>query len=198
VGGGHDLVGAVFCGAAWPATMLEFLGSFRDMEARLNSATHISLLSASDYSLPTPWARLVAGLLMLVVAGVLVRGTRRGPTTQPAFAVRWALAVSGTLLLSPHTQYYDVGILVLPVMLGLDFMLQQGHIPSMVLRVFLAAGFVLYPIYEWSPALHFQPLLLWPMLTFGWLTALAWRMDADDFRRPVQPVQPPALGAAHS
>ncbi len=198
VGVGHYLIGALFCGAAWPVTMLDFLGSFREMEARLNAATHVSLLSAGDYSLPAPWASVAAGLVMLVVVGALLRLARRGPTTESAFAVRWALAVTGTLLLSPHTQYYDVGVLVLPVMLGLDFMLQQGRSPSTALRLFLVAGFVLYPIYEWSPALHFQPLLLWPMLTFGWLAALARRAEAGDVRRSVQPIQPPALGSAPS
>ena len=83
-----------------------------------------------------------------------------------------ALAITGTLLLSPYFQYYDAGVLVLPVLLGLDYTLQQGRQPSATLRLLLLAGYVLYPIYEVSRTIHFQPLLLWPVLIFIWLTRI--------------------------
>ena len=57
-------------------------------------------------------------------------------------------------------------------MLGLDYTLQQGRQPSTTLRFLLLAGYVLYPIYEVSRAIHFQPLLLWPVLIFIWLTRM--------------------------
>ncbi|MHC4610656.1 MAG: glycosyltransferase family 87 protein [Planctomycetota bacterium] len=179
VGTGHYLIGALFCGPSWPIQMLEFLGSFRAMEARLNAATHISLLSACDYSLAWPWSRVAAGILMLAAALVLLRVARRFAATEPAFAVYWGLAVTGTLLLSPHTQYYDAGILVLPVILGLDYLLQRGRQPTATLRIALLAGYVLFPIYEVSPALHFQPLLLWPVLTFVWLAKVLSTLESS-------------------
>jgi len=157
--------------------MMTFLGSFQAMEARLNAATHISLLSSCRYALPAGWAEAVAIMAMLAVVAVLLRLARlRGEGDDGAY---WALAVTGTLLLSPHTQYYDAGILVLPVLIGLDRVMQAAvngsPAPSDATRLCLLAGYFAYPIYGLSPALGFQPLLLWPVLTFAWLARLMVR-----------------------
>jgi hypothetical protein len=162
-------------------TFLKFLAWFRPVEARLNEATHVSLLPACQFTLPTPWDHLVAGVLMLIVFAIVLRYARRYGTNEPAFAAYWALAITGSLLLSPYFQYYDAGALVLPVMLGLDYILQQGRQPSPTLRFLLLAGYVLYPIYEVSRAIHFQPLLLWPVLIFVWLTRVLSSAAAPAF-----------------
>jgi hypothetical protein len=38
----------------------------------------------------------------------------------------WALCLVAGMLLSPHLQYYDFGVLVLPVALGLDALARRG------------------------------------------------------------------------
>ncbi|HUU84006.1 MAG TPA: glycosyltransferase family 87 protein [Phycisphaerae bacterium] len=172
VGMGHYLVGAVFCGASWPMTFLKFLAWFGPVEARLNRATHFSLLRVCEFSLPAAWAHVAAGVMMLAVLAIVIRFARQHAASEAGFAVSWALAITGAVLISPYAQYYDAGILVLPVLLGLDYVLQQGRDPSAKLRLLLVAGYVLYPIYEVSRAIQFQPLVLWPVLILIWLTGV--------------------------
>jgi len=209
VGLAHYALGAAFCGFDWPMRMLAFLGSFQAMEARLNAATHVSLLSSCRFALPAGWAEAVAIMAMLAVVAVLLRLARlRGDGDEAAY---WALAITAMLLLSPHTQYYDAGILVLPVLIGLDRVLQAtaealpepvgaaracftgpGHPsssaparpPSTALRICLLVGYFAYPVYGLSQLVGFQPLLLWPVLTFVWLARLMVRTGTSPEAAP--------------
>lgn len=76
--------------------------------------------------------------------------------------------LSGTMLVSPHLQHYDVAILAIPTLLTLDYLLGQGRPPSVILRLMLAVCFLLYPIYRVGEFIGFQPLFLWLVAVFIW------------------------------
>ena len=80
------------------------------------------------------------------------------------------------MLLSPHLQYYDFGVLVLPVALGLDALARRGTPATLPLRLGVAAIWFGYP---WFPMaadrVGFQPLTLWMIAIFAWLCAVGAR-----------------------
>ena len=89
--------------------------------------------------------------------------------------------LSGTMLVSPHLQHYDVAILAIPTLLTLDYLLGQGRPPSVILRLMLAVGFLLYPIYRVGEFIGFQPLFLWLAAVFIWdWTLLVSRQSAKE------------------
>jgi len=77
--------------------------------------------------------------------------------------------VCATILVSPHTQWYDVGLVVLPVLLALNDALEGGMSFSPGGRLTLVAGFLLVPLYRWADALGWQPVILLPLLTLAWV-----------------------------
>jgi hypothetical protein len=83
--------------------------------------------------------------------------------------------VSGTMLVSPHLNYYDAGVLVLPVLLGLDHVIARYGVPSVGWRVALVALWASYYSWKLGVILGFQPLVLVLAVVFIWLLILLRR-----------------------
>jgi hypothetical protein len=145
---------------------------YQPMERAASYHTHIALLPACDHALAAPWSLLVPAVLIVGVMGVFLRAALAGPLRAPPLPLTWGLMIGATILVSPHLQFYDAGLLVLPAALGLDHLLRNRQRPSTTVRVGLAAGYVLFPVYSAVHWLGFQPLVLWPLLMFFWLAGL--------------------------
>jgi glycosyl transferase family 87 len=178
------LVGALACGWTWPGRMVDALRFFHDQEGLANGPWLISLTEAWDYSVIRampgiagtglalaltfiPW---IIALTLLAFLGYWWH-TRAAENGWP---IAWALAVAITLLVSPHTQHYDVALLLLPVLLLLDRTQSGGASPTPMLRLVLLLGFFVYPIALWAaPTLHVQALVLLPAAVAWWAISLS-------------------------
>jgi hypothetical protein len=70
---------------------------------------------------------------------------------------------------SPHTQWHDAGLLVLPVLLVLNHRLSAGQGLSAAARFGLLAAFALTPFFDLGRVIGFQPLVLLPLLMLAWI-----------------------------
>src|SRR5690606_29092418 len=148
MGAAHWAVGALACGPDWPLDMLRGLAWYRPMEREVNAGSHLSLLAVCEGLLPSPFARVLAALLVVALLGVLIRVALPGRDDPRARRIAWAFAIAASLLTSPHTQHYDVGLLIVPALLLLEQELADGREPSWRLRLLLVAGFFGYPLHE--------------------------------------------------
>ena len=74
------------------------------------------------------------------------------------------------MLISPYLQYYEFGLLVLPVAAGIEALHRQRCPPTPWLVCVLAAAFFLVGgLQPFAIRLGFQPLALLAVGTFGWL-----------------------------
>jgi len=181
IGLGHYLLGAMFCGWDWPVKMLGSVsGLYWAQERIAGGATHISIMEVFDFSIIQPLEKIRgdASLIKLIqyfgygIIGSLILFLifiwRKANPQHGDFRLFCALAISGSLLISLHTQYYDLSLLVLPVLLILDFQLLKGNTPNTLQRVILIIGFISYPLHRISSYIHFQPLFLIPIYIFLW------------------------------
>lgn len=179
MGAAHWAVGALACGPAWPLAMLRGLAWYRPLEREANAGSHLSLLALCEGLLPSPLDQAVAALLVLGLLGLLVRVALPGRGARPgAWPTAWSFAVAASLLASPHTQHYDVGVVVVPALLLLERDLARGQEPSWRTRLLLVAGFFGYPLHELGETIGVQPLVLWPAAACLW--AWSGRPRADD------------------
>jgi hypothetical protein len=169
--GVHYALGALVCGPKWPLAMLGTLEELRHTFLSLNAPTHFSLIRSLDYSVGGWPGRAIALALIALAVGVCWRRARTIQPSDPRFGLAWSLLLLTTLLASPHLQFYDAGLLALPVLIGLDTVLQDRS-PSLRLRFVLLAAYFAYPIYEYAPQLGFQPLVLWLVGAFLWIRSL--------------------------
>lgn len=175
VGLAHWALGALVGGAAWPLAMLRGLAWYQPAEAAANASSHLSLLAACQGLLPGASGRAAALLLVAATLALLARLSAASARDDPrARRLAWAFALAACLLVSPHTQHYDVGLLVVPVLLLLEQDLQDGRAPGWPLRAALVVGFVGYPLHGTGEALGVQPLVAWPVVVCAW-AASRWR-----------------------
>jgi alpha-1,2-mannosyltransferase len=165
----YYVVGAALCGIWWPLEMTRSLAVYWPLENRFNGLTSISLVGFCESVLSPTLFKPVGLTLSAAVTGVLLWAWRRANPRDASFAGVWALAVCGTVLVSPHTQWYDVGVVVLPVLLALNESLQAGQQISTNMRLALLAGFFLVPFYRYADVIGWQPVILLPLLTLLWL-----------------------------
>jgi hypothetical protein len=164
-GGVEYLVGSLCCGWDWPVQMLNAIRFFRVEERLANGPRLISLVEAVDYALGLP---ALGWSLMLVLTVWLAWTWRKAAIGDDDFPLYWALATAVILLISPHSQHYDVAILLLPILLILAWMSARRRPMTDAVRVALLAGFFAYPLFLTAPALRFQPLVLAPILVSAW------------------------------
>ena len=168
----HYALGALLLSPDWPLRMLAAMRAYRPMEWHDNVRTHFSLVPFFDYAVGSPTGRVLAALGAIAVLGVLFVSLRRVRDVR----VVWALCLVAGMLLSPHLQYYDFGVLVLPVALGLDAIAGRGKPATLPLRLVVAILYVGYPwFYMAADGIGFQPLTPWTIVIFAWLCALATR-----------------------
>ena len=172
VGGGAGL-GAVYgasawvSGWAWPAAWWARVSTWRGPEALRNGEDLISLAGVGEQAFGSPGAWLGLGLSGLVVTGLIVLFWRRGRSD---LAGCWGVAIAGVLLLSPHTQFYEAGLLVLP---GWLIAARQG--PQA--KTWLAGLFLLAWSHGLTPYLPLQPLFVLTLLV-GWVALRRVRAEA--------------------
>jgi hypothetical protein len=109
---------------------------------------------------------------------------RRAEPSAPQFGLYWALVAAAILLISPHTQYYEVALLLLPVLLVLDHLATTGHRLSDAQRCGLIAAFVLYPFFDVARWIHFQPLIILPVWVALWAARLCRGSSCAESTRP--------------
>lgn len=175
VGFAHWGAGAIVCGPAWPLRMLEGMRVYGPWELAANAHTHFSWVRATDFVLPTPLDTLAAIVGAVVVLGLMAfygRSFGKSDIGYPAF---WALAVLGTMLVSPHLQYYDAGLLVLPTVLLLDHVVARDGRVSLVTRIAVAVAYAGYPAYELALQVGFQPLAVALVGLFIWAAWSVYR-----------------------
>lgn len=173
---GHYLLGAIEASAWWPLRYLAALGDYRLLEAADNASTHFSLPAFFGH-----WWGGAAGTTgtVIALAAVALAFVRCAPRTQPGdrdFPLLWAMAVVAGMLASPHLQFYDFGILVLPAAIAFDATLRRTREVPLAARVSVAAVYLGYPlIFGARHLLGFQPLTLAAVALFAWLCVLARR-----------------------
>lgn len=175
----HYAAGAVVVGPGWPLATLETLRAWGELET-VNLWGDLSLLRVLERALPSSVAWPLAALGIGAVIAAVLWGGRRVRADDPRFPSFLGLLVVGTLIASPHLQYYDVAILALPVLLGVERILRMGERPSLGVRLALAVGFLGFPVYRLGDDLGVQPLVLWPIAVFLWHWNLLRREGSTD------------------
>ena len=99
----------------------------------------------------------MGGLPLVVV--VLARALRGREGTYPALSPTWALLLCGSLLVSPHLNYYDAGVMVLPILLLVEHRMSSEPRPlARGERLWLLFLWGVYPAWELAEHLYVQPL----------------------------------------
>ncbi len=173
----HYAIGALCLSPDWPLRMLAAMRAYRPMEWADNVKTHFSLVPFFDYAVGGSTGRVLAALGSIGVLAALFASARgAGKRNLPLV---WSLCLVAGMLLSPHLQYYDFGVLVLPVVVGLDVLARRGSPATLAFRLVVAVLYVGYPwFYMAVDRVHFQPLTLWTVAIFLWLCSLARRSGA--------------------
>ncbi len=181
VGASQYLLGAYYCGWHWPVKMTNALAGYYHSQERIaGGATHISIMETLDYSIIQPLERLPApewntGLMTACGYGLvgflilyLIWTWRTADPRRSDFGLFWALATSATLLISLHTQYYDISLLFLPLLQIINHQLFSGRPITFRQRIILIAVFMIYPLHPISEVIRFQPLILLPIGVCAW------------------------------
>jgi hypothetical protein len=182
VGAGQYLLGAYYCGWDWPHKMMgsALAGFYQAHERVFNGHMHVSIVEVIDYSIIQPLEKFGVHGIFLKIPLALSYGMvsfiilyliwlwRRADADRNDFGLYWSLAVSGTLLISPHTQYYDVAILFLPVLLLLNYQLARRDAVTSRQKLILIGVFWIFPFHVFSPLFRFQPLIFIPLGIFWW------------------------------
>jgi hypothetical protein len=88
------------------------------------------------------------------------------------FALSFGAAVAASLSCSPYTQWYESGLLIIPVLLAIDqSIVRTGALTPMTLRG-VVTGFLCIPVYYLAPLLGWQPLTLLPPVLLAWLASI--------------------------
>jgi alpha-1,2-mannosyltransferase len=170
----HYAVAALVLSPDWPLRMLAAMRAYRPMEWHDNVRTHFSLVPFFDHAVGGVAGRVLAALGAIGVAAALFVSLRRDRNRDPRLA--WSLCLVAGMLLSPHLQYYDFGVLVLPVAVGLDLLARRGTPATLPLRLVVAVLYVGYPwFYMAADRVGFQPLTVWTVAIFAWLCSLSRR-----------------------
>ncbi len=170
------VLGAAIVGADWPLRHARLLDSYAPLEAAFNGLKSISIFGALEaHGGLSGWR--VAALLAAAALALLIAASGAPRATASLEAI-WSVAICAGLLLSPHTQWYEVGLLALPALLLLEAQLRHAGEIGPWPRLALLVGWLGPPLYALGPALGVQPLLAWPALLL--LAALRVARRRDD------------------
>ena len=126
-------IGALVSGPAWPRHWWASVARYRELEADTNGPLLVSLLGVCERIFGAgSMAALVIGaassLLVLAVAAVRSR-------THP-LPVLWAIGAAAIVLASPHTQFYDLGLLAVVGAVAIDRLGRRAAGPVIALWLF--------------------------------------------------------------
>jgi hypothetical protein len=164
----HYLAASFTCGWSWPAGFFRLSVEARSFEWTQNLRTHFSVWPFLLTILPAAWAKFAAVLVSLAVVLYVGAQARRNRFDSPEVSLLWAMVVTGTMLISPHLQYYDAGLLALPALLMVSDLLRRKGSVSRGTRVALAVGYLGYPLHALADTLGFQPLFIGLVALFAW------------------------------
>jgi hypothetical protein len=175
----HYGLGAVACGVDWPLDMLQRLGRYQELDQGSNLQTEVSLLGACMYACGRPGIPVGAAVSAALLAALWFMARRDRSEASPAM---WGLAAAMAPLTSPHTQFYDVGVLVIPVLIGLHCQAIGGPLAAGA-RAVLLSGYLGFAVFHTAAHIGFQPLVLWPIFATLWMA----RLRAEERRRETAP-----------
>ncbi len=150
----HYGLAAWWCGAAWP---MRYLAALRVNEAQdriWNGPWHFSWPAVVTHVAPAV-APVLAPLGVAVILGLTGRRIVAEPPGSARFPLAFAAALTAAMLVSSHLWYYEVGLLVLPVLLWLE---SRPAPPGLGVRAALVVAFFGTGIYELGPVIGVQPL----------------------------------------
>ena len=172
----HYVAGALACGGAWPLEMLKTLARYGLLEFQYNGATQVSWLGFFEYAMGRGPGTAVGGLVAAATLLAVAWRWRRAGEDRDSFDAWWAASVAATVLVSPHTQYYDTGLILAAILPALDLALRGGGAVGPGMRGGLALAYGLFPAYPLARLLGWQPLILVPVLALVWV----WRQAAGE------------------
>ncbi len=187
IGAWWYVLGGIYCGWDWPLQMWTALHEvYRPNERLASGGLHISILEVLDYTvirnapLLQTWITILAYLLVVGIVGYLIWcwSKVRIPFRDSGIGVDsrlnlcWAMTVAAILLISPHTQYYESALLVLPALLILDLYVRHDIPVGSGVRLGLMLVFVAVGFRSASTYIHFQPLMLIPAWIMVWSARL--------------------------
>ena len=176
--------GGLCCGWDWPVQMAGSLGGLYHQQERVVSGySHIALTEVVDFTVVLPMevagrtalavtATWLARAAVALIVALLMWRWRDADTRSARFGLYWAVVAAAMLLISPHTQYYEVALLLLPLLLVLDHVLASGGTLTDGQRWSLLAAFCLFPFFSVAQAIQFQPLILIPIWICLWAASL--------------------------
>ncbi len=178
--------GAVICGVAWPRTWLEQANAFGDLDAAANKANAVSLLGVAQAirGVDDLAANVIGwGLAALVVAS-LVRTWRHFDRSSSAACM--GAAAAGIVLLSPHTMWYDAGLLIVT---GCGLLATATRRQRRWLLALWALGYV----HLLSGIAGVSPLIVVAVGGFVFATRIARQQQAPMWPRPAFIPSPAAV-----
>ena len=164
----HYGLGAMVCGGSWPLDYLAAVAEHGPKETAQNGVWHFSLPAVAGRLVPGWGGGAVTTLGIIGALGLLANAGRRVSVESDRYPAFFGMVVASTMLLTPHLQYYEVGLLALPVLLGLEVTLAKGATPPLAVRIVLVLGYFSYPLWKLSEALPVQPFFLMLLAVFLW------------------------------
>ena len=163
------LVTAVAFGVGWVGEWLDQVRAFGERNLEVNGDLMVSAIGFFENLFGTGAAALaVAGAVMIAVVALLLPSWwRRGVAPEAV-----GLAAAGMVLLAPSALYYDAGLVV--VSLGVGLAWGYRHAVGFALGAFIGSWSQLL-----ASALGFSPVFILVVVVFAWM---AW-----NDRRPVDP-----------
>lgn len=170
----HYAIGTIEVAPDWPIRYLAAMRAYRPMEWAESLPTHFSIVPFFDQLVGGTTAYVLAALAIAGMLAALVAWAPRARPGDPDFPLLWSLVLVAEMLASPHLQFYDFGVLVLPAAIGIEALAARGCEPSALARVALAATYVGYPwLEDVAAAIGVQPLTIVTATLFGWLVTIA-------------------------
>ena len=110
-------IGALVSGPAWPARWWASVARYRELEADTNGPLLVSFLGVCEriFGAGSIAGLAIGGALSLAVLAVVTVRSRTD-----ALPVVWALGAVAIVLASPHTQFYDLGLLAVVGAVAID------------------------------------------------------------------------------
>lgn len=144
------LAGATVSGLWWPRSWLEQANRFNQLDAAANKANAVSLLGVCQTLLgATSTAAAVIGWSLAALVGIsLIRTWRR--LDHRSTGACFGAAAAGMVLVSPHTMWYDAGLLTLAA-LGVLTTANRRQRRWVLAMWALGYSHLLAPIWDVSP-----------------------------------------------
>ncbi len=163
----HYALGALLLGGDWPLRMLDGLAQFWVLENASNGHNSIALIGLCEH-----WLGARAAPLGLLASAALLAALawdwRHVRFDQDEFGLHWAAAICAAIVISPHTLWYDAGLVVLSVALAVEFAMVRQVRVSSTARAALLAAFVLFPLHDSLAQRGLQLLPLLPLSVWLW------------------------------